>query len=202
VSRALEGSIYYHNLVRLLVDPEVYEIQPQGPLREQLDAYVASVRQQVDEEMQEEQLLQELGPAGVALFQLIKQQDEIGTVLVAGVVPRNSNQQPQFKSFHDVQLTPELVMARDDQQFRFALDDLRKHLANNPGDRKNFTPQQLKDIASGRRGRTQLFVWHHSDVDVFVLHFVDRRTHAEPTNRHIGSTSLTQRDRRRGGIRK
>ena len=202
VSRMLEGSLYYQNLLRTITDPEVYEIQPIGPLREQLDAHVASVRQRVDAEMQEEQLIKELGPGGIALLQIIKQHRELGTVLVAGVVPRNSNRQPQFESFHDVQLAPSLVMASDDQQFRFALDDLRKHLANNPGDRKNFTPQQLKDIASGRRGRTQLFVWHHSDVDVFVLHFVDRRTHAEPTNRHIGSTSLTQRDRRRGGIRK
>jgi hypothetical protein len=94
------------------------------------------------------------------------------------------------------------VMGSDNQQFKFALDDLRAFLKANPSAQKNFTPAQLADIKAGKRGRTKLFVWHHSDEDIYILHLVDRKTHAAKGNHHVGSTSATQRDRKKGGVRK
>jgi RHS repeat-associated protein len=201
VMRILEGNLDYHETIRLLTNPKSYELQPVGPLHSELRGIVAEAEGKVLDDLAKERLQKELGPNGYSLLMTINAMDDMGDIMIAGVIPRNDNGQPRFESFHDVQLPKHLIMASDTAQFTYAINDLRDYLKKNPNAKRNFTRAQLRDIADAKKGRARLFVWHHNDNDVYVLQFVDRKTHGEKGNQHLGSTSITGRDRKRGGVR-
>ena len=93
-------------------------------------------------------------------------------------VPFDSKGNPQFDSLHDVKLPKKMCSpdVSDGRQMRFATRDLRDHLADNPGLKKQFTKQQLADIAAGKKNIDGL-TWHH-DGDGRTLQLVDRDDHA------------------------
>lgn len=68
---------------------------------------------------------------------------------------------PQFESKLDVQLPEDLEQASDNKQFSECNKQLKEKCDNDPGFRKQFTEDQLDDIAHGQT--PEGYTWHHSE---------------------------------------
>ena len=81
---------------------------------------------------------------------------------------------PQFESKLDVQLPEDLEQASDNKQFSECNKQLKEKCDNDPEFRKQFTEDQLDDIAHGQT--PEGYTWHHSE-DKGKMQLVDYDTH-------------------------
>ncbi|HFS0969470.1 TPA: HNH endonuclease [Pseudomonas aeruginosa] len=80
----------------------------------------------------------------------------------------------QFDSTCNVQLPEHLHEATNEEQFKYANEQLRQAVEADPELRAKFTDEQLEQIRNG--DRPDGFVWHHSE-NPGELQLVDKETH-------------------------
>lgn len=104
-------------------------------------------------------------------------------------VPFDADGFPVFESLHDFRLADDMIgpTVSDTRQMRVATLQLRTMLDESPALRRQFTEQQLADIAAGR-ARIDGLTWHHHQ-DGVTLQLVDRATHG--ATGHSGGRAVT-----------
>jgi RHS repeat-associated protein len=100
---------------------------------------------------------------------------------VKEVLTEGGTQNPQFPSYHDVELPERLIGPKvsDRRQFSFAMKDLKRTLENNPSGWSEFSPRQqeaIKAAFEAGKPRPLGFVWHHHE-DFRFLQLVDEELH-------------------------
>ena len=99
---------------------------------------------------------------------------------------------PTFKSKFTLKLPASKLKLADKQQFVYCTKQLQKQIAENPEIAKNFTEQQLKDIAANKP-RIEGLTWDHNE-QTGVMQLVDKTVHGQTG--HTGGNSIWG-----GGIR-
>lgn len=92
---------------------------------------------------------------------------------------------PQFESKLDVQLPEDLEQATDNKQFSECNKQLKEKCDNDPDFRKQFTEDQLDDIAHGQT--PEGYTWHHSE-NKGIMQLVDYETHMKTG--HTGGRNI------------
>lgn len=92
---------------------------------------------------------------------------------------------PQFDSKFDVQLPEELEKETDSKQSRECNRQLKEKCESDPEFRKQFTEDQLDDIAHGQT--PEGYTWHHSE-EKGKMQLVEYNTHSRTP--HTGGRSL------------
>jgi len=70
---------------------------------------------------------------------------------------------PVFESKVDIRLPKDMYTASDTEQFKYCIQQLAKHIENNPELAKQFTPRQLEQIKNGEP-RISGLTWHHNEI--------------------------------------
>ncbi len=93
-------------------------------------------------------------------------------------VPFNEKGYPIFDSAYDVDLPDNLRRSdvTDTAQFKYATQQLKQEIADNPAMADQFTQEQLDQINSDSP-KIDGYTWHHNENGV-TLQMVDQTTHA------------------------
>ncbi|MGD7043208.1 HNH endonuclease [Jeotgalibacillus proteolyticus] len=92
---------------------------------------------------------------------------------------------PVFEAAAEVQLPPDLQVASDARQFAYCNQELAEQIAADPELAKQFTPEQLEQIANG--DTPDGYSWHHHQ-DTGRMQLVDQQVHA--ATGHTGGKAI------------
>lgn len=96
---------------------------------------------------------------------------------------------PTFKSEFDAQLSDEICLAKDKEQFKECNKQLYEAIQKDPELMKKFTPEQIEQIEDGIRigGAPDGYTWHH-DAEKGKMQLIDSDMHGDL--RHTGGRTL------------
>ncbi|EKO3838861.1 HNH endonuclease [Vibrio antiquarius] len=103
---------------------------------------------------------------------------EVNGIEVEGVFP-------QFESAIDVQLPDELLQATDSEQAKFANQELKEKVQNDPEFAKQFNDEQLEQIENG--DTPDGYTWHHNE-EPGEMQLISTEDHQN--NRHTGGKAI------------
>lgn len=92
---------------------------------------------------------------------------------------------PQFDSVVQVQMPADMYLESDHTHFKFANEQLKQQLEENPELKDQFTAEQLEDIEAG--DTPEGYTWHHSE-NPGELQLV--KTDIHQATRHTGGRAL------------
>ncbi len=92
---------------------------------------------------------------------------------------------PVFESKCDVKIPEEMYKEKDSVQFKLCNEALKQEIDNNPELRKQFSEDQLQQIADGET--PDGYTWHHNE-EPGKMQLVDTQTHA--MTGHTGGRSI------------
>ena len=117
----------------------------------------------------------QIGDDGV---EYVRKTIEVNGIEVEGVFP-------QFESTIDAQLPDELIQTTDSEQAKFANQELKEKVQNDPEFAKQFSNEQLEQIENGET--PDGYTWHHNE-EPGKMQLISTEDHNN--NRHTGGKAI------------
>jgi len=117
----------------------------------------------------------QIGEDGV---EYVRKTIEVNGIEVEGVFP-------QFESAIDAQLPDELIQTTDSEQAKFANQELKEKVQNDPEFAKQFNDEQLEQIENG--DTPDGYTWHHNE-EPGKMQLISTEDHQN--NRHTGGKAI------------